>query len=293
MITGSLVAIVTPMTADGEIDWVAYKKLIEFHIDNGTNGIVAVGTTGESATLEPEEHIQCVKFVVETVNQRIPVIAGTGANATKEAIHLAKAAQSAGADAQLSVAPYYNKPNQRGLYAHFKAIANACELPLILYNVPGRTCSDIAVETAVALSEIDNIIGIKEASTIDRCRELLAACPKDFAIYCGEDPINCQIVAEGAAGVISVTANIAPQMVADVCRLATSDFAAAKAIDDKLQALHKQLFVEPSPAPTKWALSRMGLIENSLRLPLVTLHQQYYNVVEAALEQAGIELPAP
>lgn len=290
MISGSIVAIVTPMTADNNIDWDSYRNLIEFHIENGTDGIVAVGTTGESATVTPDEHIRCIEFTVKTVAGRIPVIAGTGANATQEAIHLAEAAQRAGADAHLSVAPYYNKPNQRGLLAHYRAITDACDLPLILYNVPGRTCSDIAVETVVKLAKIPHVIGIKEASTIERCRELLATVPKDFAVYSGEDPINCQIISEGAAGAISVTANVAPKAMAEVCRLAKSDFAAAKAIDDTLQALHKDLFVEPNPAAPKWALSRMGLIQNHLRLPLVPMDEASYPIVEKALQQAGIAI---
>lgn len=291
MITGSLVAIVTPMQPNGQIDWDALERLIEFHIAQGTHGIVAVGTTGESPTVTPEEHIQCIQFVTNKVNGRIPVIAGTGANSTAEAIHLAKGAQAAGCDAHLSVSPYYNKPNQRGLFAHFSAIAAACDLPLILYNVPGRTCSDIAPETVKKLAEIPHIIGIKEASTIERCRELLRICPADFAIYSGDDPINCQIIHEGAAGAISVTANVAPKLMASVCELAKTDFAAAKAIDDCLQPLHKQLFIEPSPAPTKWALAQMGYIKNTLRLPLVPLDEAHYGCVEAALSAAHIALP--
>lgn len=291
MIKGSIVAIVTPMTADHAVDLAAYRALIEFHIKNETSAIVVIGTTGESATIEPKEHIQCIKFVVDTVKKRIPVIAGTGANATKEAIHLAQAAKSVGADAHLSVAPYYNKPNQRGLLAHYRAIADACDLPMILYNVPGRTCSDIAVETAVELAKIPHVIGIKEASTIERCRQLLAACPKDFAIYSGDDPINCQIISEGAAGAISVTANVVPKSMSAVCRLASTDFSAAKAVDDTLQALHKKLFLDPNPSPTKWALSRMGLIENHLRLPLLPLDEQHYAALTDALAQAGVVLP--
>ncbi len=289
MITGSIVAIATPMTTDYCIDWDAYRTLLEFHINNGTNAIVAVGTTGESATVTPDEHIRCIEFAVQAVKGRVPIIAGTGANATAEAIHLAKAAQAAGADAHLSVAPYYNKPDQRGLLAHFNAIAEACDLPLILYNVPGRTCSDIAVETVVELAKIPHIIGIKEASTIERCRELLAVLPEAFAVYSGEDPINCQIIAEGAAGAISVTANVAPKAMAEVCRLAKTDFAAAKALDDTLQALHKQLFIEPSPAPVKWVLSELGLIKNNLRLPLLPLSSASQTIVRKAMQQAGID----
>ncbi len=289
MITGSIVAIATPMTTDKDIDWDAYRTLLEFHINNGTDAIVAVGTTGESATVTPGEHIRCIEFAVQTVKGRVPIIAGTGANATAEAIHLAKAAQTAGADAHLSVAPYYNKPDQRGLLAHFNAVAKACDLPLILYNVPGRTCSDIAVETVVELAKTPHIVGIKEASTIERCRELLAVVPKDFAVYSGEDPINCQIIAEGAAGAISVTANVAPKAMAEVCRLAKTDFAAAKALDDTLQGLHKQLFIEPSPAPVKWVLSELGLIKNNLRLPLLPLSSASQAVVRSAMQQAGIQ----
>ncbi len=288
MIRGSLVAIVTPMLADNSIDWESYQSLIEFQIENGTNGIVSVGTTGESATLEPSEHIKCIEFAVKVVAGRVPVIAGTGANSTAEAIHLAQAAKAAGADAHLSVVPYYNKPNQRGILAHYNAITANCDLPLILYNVPGRTCSDISVESVVELSKNPIIIGIKEASTIDRCRELLAACPEDFAIYSGEDPINCQIISEGAAGAISVTANVAPKAMAEVCRLATTDFAQAKAIDDTLQGLHTDLFIEPSPAPTKWLLSQLGFLENNLRLPLVPLSEESYDKVTQAAKQAHI-----
>ncbi len=290
MITGSIVAIVTPMTTDGAVDWDAYRRLIEFQIENGTSAIVAVGTTGESATLPIDEHIQCIAFCVKVADGRLPIIAGTGSNDTRHSINTVKAAKKVGATAHLSVAPYYNKPNQRCLLAHFTAIAEACDLPMILYNVPGRTCSDIAVETAAELAKIPHIIGIKEASTIERCRELLSACPKDFAIYCGEDPINCQIISEGAAGAISVTANVAPKKMAEVCRLAKTDFAQAKAIDDTLQGLHKKLFVECNPIPVKWALSRMGLIEDTIRLPLLPLHSDYYADVEGALTQAGITL---
>ncbi|MGY0399306.1 MAG: 4-hydroxy-tetrahydrodipicolinate synthase [Ostreibacterium sp.] len=291
MISGSIVAIVTPMKADNSVDWARYEALINYHISNGTDGIVTVGTTGESATLTPKEHIQCIEFTVKTVNGCLPVIAGTGANSTAEAIHFALAAKTVGADAHLSVAPYYNKPNQRGLLAHFSAIAEACDLPLILYNIPGRTGVDILVETVVELAKINHIIGIKEASTIERCRELLEVLPETFALYSGDDPINCQIISEGAIGAISVTANIAPKAMAKLCQLAKTDFTAAKSIDNTLQALHTQLFIEPSPAPTKWALSRMGLIENYLRLPLVTLDEQYFSVIEAALKQAKIDLP--
>lgn len=287
MIKGSIVAIVTPMKQDGSIDWEAYERLIEFQIENGTNAIVSVGTTGESATLPIDEHIKCVEFCIKVVNGRVPVIAGSGSNDTAHSINTANAVKKAGAAAHLSVAPYYNKPNQRCLLAHFRAIADACELPMILYNVPGRTCSDIAVETVLELSKHPNIIGIKEASTIDRCRELLKVVPKDFAVYSGEDPINCQIISEGAAGAISVTANVAPKLMAQVCNIAQTDFETAKQLDEKLADLHKNLFIEPNPIPVKWALYRMGLIENNLRLPLLPLEENT-EIVEKALVKAGI-----
>ncbi len=290
MFSGSIVAIVTPMKADLSIDWEGYRKLIEFHIENGTDAIVSVGTTGESATLTHEEHIECIEFSVKVADGRLPIIAGAGSNSTVEAVHLALSAKNAGADAILAVSPYYNKPNQRGLLAHYRAIAESCDLPLILYNVPGRTGSDIAVETAVELAKIPNIIGIKEASTIERCRELLKACPEDFAIYSGDDPINCQIISEGAAGAISVTANLLPKEIAEVCKLAKTDFAKAKQLDDTLQSLHRDLFVEPNPVPVKWAMSRVGLIEPHVRLPLVTLEKSNYATIECAMKDAGIEL---
>ncbi len=290
MITGSIVAIVTPMKADYSVDWDAYRRLIEFHIENGTSAIVALGTTGEAVTLTEQEYIECLDFVIKVSDNRIPIIAGTGSNCTQKAINFAKKAKSLGATAHLSVAPYYNKPNQRCLLAHFTAITEACDLPMILYNVPCRTSSDIAVETVVELAKIPHIIGIKEASTIERCRELLAACPKDFAIYSGEDPINCQIISEGAAGAISVTANVAPKKMSEVCSLAKTDLNKAKEIDDSLQALHKKLFVEPNPIPVKWALSRMGLIEDNIRLPLLPLHHSHYDDIEKALIKANITL---
>ncbi len=288
MISGSIVALVTPLKADFSIDWDDYRNLIEFHIEHGTSAIVSVGTTGESATLSHDEHIECVRFSVEVAAGRIPIIGGSGSNSTAEAIYLAKAVQDAGAVAHLSVAPYYNKPNQRCLLAHFQAIAAACDLPMILYNVPGRTCSDISVETAVELAKIPHVTGIKEASTLQRCLDLLAACPDDFAIYSGEDPINCEVISKGGAGAISVTANIAPRLMADVCQLAKTDFEAAKALDEKLRALHSDLFVEPNPVPVKWAMSRIGLLDNHVRLPLLPLENTYYSTIEAAMKKADI-----
>ncbi len=288
MITGSIVAIVTPMKDNLEIDWDAFSRLIEFQIENNTNAIAVLGTTGESATITPKTHIECIKFVVDKVNKRVPVIAGTGANNTVEAVYLAKAAKEVGADLHLSVVPYYNKPNQAGIYAHYMEIANNCELPMLLYNVPGRTVADASVETVVKLSKHKNIIGIKEASTIERCRELLKAVPKDFLVISGEDPINCQIISEGVAGAISVTANVAPKLMSEVCRLAKTDLEKAKLLDEKLSLLHTDLFVEPSPSPTKWALKKMGLIDDNIRLPLVKLSKEGQKVVEKAMRKAEI-----
>lgn len=291
MIKGAIVAIVTPMQENGQVDLDALTKLVDFQIENGTNAIVSVGTTGESATLSFEEHEACILETVKATKGRVPVIAGTGSNSTEEAIYLANLAKKAGCAAHLSVAPYYNKPNQRGILAHYEAIANVCDLPLILYNVPGRTASDIQLETALTLSKIPHVIGIKEASTREKSLALLEKAPADFAIYCGDDALNFELMNKGAAGVISVTANVAPHAVAEVCRLAVSDPEKAKAIDDTLQALHHDLFIEPSPMPVKWALARMGLIKNVLRLPLVTLDPQYEPKIEQALQQAGIVLP--
>lgn len=288
MITGSIVAIATPMKTDTSIDWEAFSKLIEYHISNGTNGIVVVGTTGESATLSPEEHIECIDFVVKKVAGRIPVIAGTGANSTSEAIHLAKSAEASGCDAHLSVVPYYNKPTQEGLYQHFLAIAESCELPLILYNVPGRTGCDLLPETVVRLSKVINIVGIKEASTLERCLELLNVCPNDFYIFSGDDPIALEVTRQGGAGVISVTANIAAKQMSDMIALATTDYEKAKEIDASLQTLHQSMFIEPNPIPVKWALYRMGLIEDAIRLPLVSLSKDNQPLVEEALVKAKL-----
>ncbi len=288
MITGSIVAIATPMKTDASIDWDAFSRLIEYHIVNGTDGIVVAGTTGESATLSPEEHIECIEFVVKQVARRIPVIAGTGANSTTEAIHLAKSAEASGCDAHLSVVPYYNKPTQEGLYQHFLAIADSCELPLILYNVPGRTGCDLLPETVVRLSKVVNIVGIKEASTLERCLELLKVCPKDFYVFSGDDPIALEVVHQGGAGVISVTANIAAKEMSDMIALASSDYQKAKEIDARLQTVHQAMFIESNPTPVKWALYRMGMVEDTIRLPLVTLDKANQPKVEEALTKAKL-----
>lgn len=288
MITGSIVAIATPMKSDSSVDWDAFAELIEWQILNGTNGIVVAGTTGESATLSPEEHIHCIEFVVDKVASRVPVIAGTGANSTTEAIHLAKSAEASGCDAHLSVVPYYNKPTQEGLYQHFLAIAESCNLPLILYNVPGRTACDLLPETVLRLSQIKNIVGIKEASTLERCLELIDKCPSEFAIYSGDDPIALEVVHRGGVGVISVTANIAPKQVSDMMALAKTDYTQAKQIDNGLADVHQSMFIEPNPIPVKWALYRMGFIKNSIRLPLVPLSTENQTCVEETLRQANL-----
>lgn len=290
MLTGSLVAIVTPMHADGSIDYDQYKQLIDWHIESGTDAIVAVGTTGESATLSVDEHLNVIKTAVEHVAGRIKVIAGTGANNTHEAIYLAREAQQAGADMTLSVVPYYNKPNQEGIYRHFKTIAEATSIPMILYNVPGRTVADMQPDTALRLSQIDNIVGIKEATgNIGRACYLFKHVPENFAVYSGDDPTAMAFLLCGGHGVISVTANVAPKMFADMCHAALrGDIAGARSLNDKLQRLHGDLFCEPSPAPTKWALSRIGKISPVCRLPITELTEAGQATVTAAMREAGL-----
>ena len=289
MLTGSLVAIVTPMNADGSIDFVALDSLVDFHLDNGTNGIVAVGTTGESATLTVDEHLAVVAAVIKRVNKRVPVIAGTGANSTAEAIELTLAAERLGADMALSVVPYYNRPTQEGMYLHFKAIAEATQLPIILYNVPGRTVADMSNDTALRLAEIPNIVGIKDATgNLERACDLVRRAPKDFALYTGDDASAMAFMLCGGHGVISVTANVAPRLMSDLCRAALAgDIAAARAANDPLQGLHKHLFVEANPIPVKWALVRMGMMPEGIRLPLTPLTPDSQPVVEAALHMAS------
>lgn len=290
MLTGSLVALVTPMQEDGQVDFAALKRLVDFHIDNGTAGIAAVGTTGESATLELDEHVAVVETVVAQSRGRVPVIAGAGANSTAHAITLARRMRDAGADMLLSVTPYYNKPSQEGIYRHFRSQAEAVDLPLILYNVPGRTVTDLANDTIVRLAEIDNIVGLKDATArIGRHCDLVGRLPQDFALYSGEDATGLAYMLCGGHGVISVTANVAPALMSRMCRAALSgDIAEARRCNDRLQALHHQLFIEPSPAPAKWALARLGLIPNGIRLPLVGLTETGRQSVEAAMIQAGI-----
>ena len=291
MIRGSLVALVTPMTDDGAVDQVALERLVEWHIAEGTDAIVAVGTTGESATLDEEEHCHTIRRVVEVVNGRIPVIAGTGANSTSEAISLTQCAKTAGADACLLVTPYYNKPTQEGLYQHHKAIAEAVDIPQILYNVPGRTAVDMQPETIVRLSSISNIIGVKEATgDLARIEKLRAEVPADFAIYSGDDATAREAMLLGADGDISVTANVAPKAMHEMCQAALNkDANAAANIDANLSGLHKSLFVESNPIPVKWALGAMGMMGFGIRLPLTRLSADAEALVLDALAQAGIE----
>ena len=290
MITGSLVALVTPMHANGEIDWSALKSLVEWHVAEGTHGIVAVGTTGESATLTVDEHCAVIKSVIETVNGRIPVIAGTGANSTREAIELTRLAKEAGADACLLVTPYYNKPTQEGLYQHYKAVAEAVDIPEILYNVPGRTGVDMLNSTVARLAGIPNIVGIKDATgDLVRGQELLNLVGDKMAVYSGDDGTAYELILMGAKGNISVTANVAPKAMSVVCEAALAGNAAlAKALNEPLTALHNDLFVESNPIPVKWALVHMGRMESGIRLPLTPLAESCHDVVRAALQRAGL-----
>ena len=290
MFRGSMVALVTPMADDGAIDEAALEQLVEFHIANGTDAIVAVGTTGESATLDEEEHCYVIRRVVQLCRGRIPVIAGTGSNSTREAIELTQCAKEAGADACLLVTPYYNKPTQEGLYLHHKAVAEAVEIPQILYNVPGRTAVDMQTETVQRLAGVSNIIGIKEATgDIGRARAIMAACPEGFEIYSGDDATAMDLMLAGGHGVISVTANVAPRAMHEMCMAAlTGERDKAVAINDTLMALHKDLFVEANPIPVKWALHAMGMMGTGIRLPLTVLSAQFQPVIREALQKADV-----
>jgi len=290
MFRGSMVALVTPMTDDGAIDEKALAALIEFHIENGTDAIVSVGTTGESATLDDEEHCYVIRRTVELVAGRIPVIAGTGSNSTREAIELTRCAKEAGAAACLLVTPYYNKPTQEGLYLHHKAVAEAVDIPQILYNVPGRTAVDMQTEAVVRLSKIPNIVGIKEATgDIQRAKDILAGVDKDFDLYSGDDATGMEFMLAGGHGVISVTTNVAPKAMHEMCTAAlANDRSAAESINKTLDSLHQDLFVEANPIPVKWALSDMGLIGEGIRLPLTVLSATYHDKIRAALKHASI-----
>ena len=290
MISGSMVALVTPMDAQGALDWDSLSKLVDFHLQEGTNAIVAVGTTGESATLTVDEHIEVVRRVVDQVNGRIPIIAGTGANSTREAIELTELARGVGADACLLVTPYYNKPTQEGLYRHFRAIAEAVAIPQILYNVPGRTVCDMLPETVERLSRVPNIIGIKEATgDLQRAREVIERVGQDFLVYSGDDPTAVEMMLLGGKGNISVTANVAPRAMSDLCAAAMRGEAAiARTINDRLMPLHKALFLESNPIPVKWALHEMGMMPEGIRLPLTWLSERCHEPLRQALRQTGV-----
>ena len=290
MLSGSLVAIVTPMTADGALDLQALKSLIDWHVAEGTDGIVIVGTTGESPTVDFDEHFKLIESAVQFAAGRVKVVAGTGANSTAEAIHLTKFAAKAGADYALSVVPYYNKPTQEGLYRHFKAIAESSDIPVILYNVPGRTVADIQNDTVLRLAEVKNVVGIKESTaSIERVTELMARMPKDFLVFSGDDASALAYILLGANGVISVTANVAPKAMHEMCVAALAgNVTKAREINDKLLGLHRHLFCEANPIPVKWAAQQMGLIKGGIRLPLTKLSASYHDLVRDAMRQAGI-----
>jgi 4-hydroxy-tetrahydrodipicolinate synthase len=293
MITGSLVAIVTPMKPDGAIDLARFRSLIDWHVAEGTDGIVVVGTTGESPTVDFDEHKELIRVAVEHAKGRIPIIAGTGGNSTAEAIELTESAKKAGATACLSVVPYYNKPTQEGLYQHFRKVAETVDLPMILYNVPGRTVADLQNDTVLRLAALPGIIGIKDATAnIERGTDLVRRAPRNFAIYSGEDSTALALILMGGHGVISVTANVAPKLMHQMCAAAlVGDVKKAREINLKLLPLHQRLFVEANPTPVKWALAQMGLIEDGLRLPMVALSERFHETVREALHEAGIALP--
>ena len=288
MIQGSMVALITPMNADNSLDWAGLHKLVDWHLEQGTHAIVAMGTTGESATLNVEEHLAVVKKVVDQVNGRIPVIAGTGANSTSEAVELTQAAKDAGVDACLLVTPYYNKPTQEGLFLHHQHIAKSVAIPQILYNVPGRTGVDMKTETALRIAAVQNIIGIKEATgDLTRAKALIDQAPASFAIISGDDATAVELILLGGKGDISVTANVVPNQIARMCELALEGKAEeARAINQRLLSLHDAMFVESNPIPVKWAVEQLGMIHSGIRLPLTRLSEQYQAQVLAALNAA-------
>src|SRR5258706_696313 len=293
MITGSLVAIVTPMHEDGALDVARFRKLIDWHVAEGTVGIVVLGTTGESPTVDFDEHKELIRIAVEHAKGRIPVIAGTGGNSTAEAIELAESAKRTGATACLSVVPYYNKPSQEGLYRHFAKIAETVDMPMLLYNVPGRTAADMHNDTVLRLAQLPGIIGIKDATAnIERGTDLIRRAPRGFAIYSGEDSTALALMLPGGHGVISVTANVAPRLMHEMCsRALAGDVKTSRELNLKLLPLHQRLFVEANPIPVKWALAQMGMIEGGLRLPMTPLAEQFHETVREALAESGIALP--
>lgn len=290
MFTGSMVAIVTPMNTDGSVDWPALEKLVEHHIAQGTDAIVSVGTTGESATLDHNEHTEVIERTVKVVAGRIPVIGGTGANSTSEAILLTEQAAAAGVDGCLLVVPYYNKPPQEGLYQHFRTIAEAVAIPQILYNVPGRTAVDMHNDTTLRLAEIENIVAIKDATNdLDRGRDLINRSPQDFMVYSGEDGTACELMLSGGKGTISVTANVAPELMHRMCTAAVGGNAKeARELNTQLEKLHKALFVESNPIPAKWAVQQQGIIGDGIRLPLLPLSAANQEAVREAMQAAGV-----
>ena len=290
MFRGSMVALVTPMFTDESVDYDSLAALVEFHVENGTSAIISMGTTGESATLEMKEHCEVIRRTVEMVKGRIPVIAGTGANSTSEAIQLTQCARDAGADACLLVTPYYNKPTQEGLYLHHKKIAENVDIPQILYNVPGRTACDMLPDTVARLAEVSNIIGIKEATgDLNRLKEIQSKVVDDFEIYSGDDETGTEFMLQGGHGVISVTTNVAPKAMSEMCAAALAgDRDTAETINKPLQGLHNNLFLEANPIPVKWALAEMGLIPMGIRLPLTPLSDQYHAPLREAMQQAKI-----
>lgn len=290
MIQGSIVAIVTPMHADGSLDLPGLRKLIDWHIAEGTDGIVIVGTTGESPTVSVEEHCELIRIAVEHTAKRIPIIAGTGGNSTSEAIELTQYAKDVGADASLLVVPYYNRPTQEGMYQHFKKIVEAVDLPAILYNVPGRTVADMSNETILRLAQVPGVIGVKDATgNIGRGCDLMRQMPEGFAVYSGDDPTAMALMFCGAKGNISVTANIAPRGMHELCVAAMNGrVAEAIAINNKLFPLHNKLFIEPNPVPLKWAMAEIGLIPPGMRLPIVPLAREYHDTVRAAMRESGV-----
>ena len=290
MLTGSMVAMVTPMADDGSVDWAGLERLVNHHVEQGTDAIVSVGTTGESATLDHNEHIEVIGRTVDAAAGRIPVIGGTGANSTAEAIALTRDAAAVGVTACLLVVPYYNKPPQEGLFQHFNSIAAAVSIPQILYNVPGRTAVDMSNETTLRLAEIDNIVGIKDATNdIDRGCDLIDRAPDGFAIYSGEDGTACQLMLAGGKGTISVTANAAPKLMHEMCVAAVAgDTDTATILNNQLADLHAALFFQSNPIPAKWAVCQQGLIGLGIRLPLIPLAEQYHDDVRAALQKADV-----
>ena len=290
MIRGSIVALITPMDADGAIDDASLRRLVDLHVAEGTSAIVAVGTTGESATLDEAEHCAVIARVVALAAGRIPVIAGTGANSTREAIELTRCAREVGADAALLVTPYYNKPTQEGLYLHHRAVAEAVDIPQILYNVPGRTACDMLPETVIRLAEVDNIVGVKEATgDLERVRQIREGCGADFALYSGDDATGCDFMLLGGDGVISVTANLAPRLMGEMCEAALAgDRERAHAVNQRLDPLHRDLFVQSNPIPVKWGAAELGLCQKGIRLPLTWLSDQHHERVRAAMGEAGL-----